>query len=97
MMKGKILEKTIKEEQAFIAGRTGMFHHSLQLKGGREEGSMVPGERTSKSPIGTLSDIGRERGASRAQDESHPLKLTNKWEWAREEAGGEDRADGEAH
>jgi hypothetical protein len=32
----KITEK--REEQAFIAGRTGTLHHSLQLKGGREEG-----------------------------------------------------------
>jgi hypothetical protein len=38
---------------------------------------MVPSERTSKSPIGTLGDIGRERDP---QDGSHRLKLTNRWE-----------------
>jgi hypothetical protein len=38
-----------------------MFHNGLKLKGGRGEGSMVPSERTSKSPIRIIGDIGRER------------------------------------
>ena len=48
-------EKTTKkrEEQAFIAGRTGTLHHRLQLKGGRGEGSMVPSESApGRAPLG---------------------------------------------
>jgi hypothetical protein len=36
MTRGKTEKTTEKrEEQAFIAGRTGTLHHSLQSKGGR--------------------------------------------------------------
>jgi hypothetical protein len=43
----------------FIAGRTGTPHHSLQSKRGKGGGSISPGERISKSPIGASGDIGR--------------------------------------
>jgi len=56
-----------------------MFHNGLKLKGGRGEGSMVPSERTSKSPIGTLGNIGRERGLPGSRI-GPIVKLTNRWE-----------------
>jgi len=48
MTRGKTEKTTEKREE------------QIACQGG--EGSIVPSERTSKSSIGTLSDIGRERG-----------------------------------
>jgi hypothetical protein len=51
MIRGKTEKTTEKsEEQAFIAGRTGTLHHGPPVKGRKGEGSMVPSERTPKSP-----------------------------------------------
>jgi hypothetical protein len=71
MTRGKAEKTTEKrEEQAFIAGRTGTLHHNLQLKGGRGESSMVPSERTSKSPHWVRLEGGRD---PRIQDRSTDL------------------------
>jgi hypothetical protein len=47
-----------REEQVFIAGRTGTLHHSLQPKGGKEGREYGPSEHIS-SPIGISGDIGK--------------------------------------
>jgi hypothetical protein len=65
------------------SSRPRCVHHSLGSKDkGEEAGSIVPREHISRSPIGTLGDIGREerkgdlRGSKMG---SHRLKLTDRW------------------
>lgn len=50
MMKGKILEKTIKDEQAFIAGRNGNVPPRASTEGRESQGnSIVSSERISRA------------------------------------------------
>jgi len=58
----KTLRKTTekREEQAFLAERIGTLHHGVQPKRRGLEGSIAPGDRNSKSPVGAPDDIGRE-------------------------------------
>jgi hypothetical protein len=92
--RGKKKEKTTekREEQAFIAGRAGTLHHSLQAGGGKGRQHSSQQAHLEGPQLGPQVILeGRSgKGSPRIKNGSHCLKLTDKME-------AERRSDGATH